>query len=183
VTAFRHWWSVLLLGILSVIAGILVLVWPGSGVVALALIVGFFLMVNGFGYLSLASWEPKGTRARRWLFALGTVDIAAGLIAVIWPGITVLALALIFGIYLIGHSITQFVLAFSADPDARLHRGALLADALGAFVVGAIAIVWPDITILAVALLFGALLIYRGIMQCYAAFALREVQRGPQGPT
>jgi uncharacterized membrane protein HdeD (DUF308 family) len=62
---------------------------------------------NSFGTNPLAS-NPLGRSGRLTrsyssghLLALGAIDIVAGLIALVWPGVTVLALALVFGVMLL----------------------------------------------------------------------------------
>ncbi|SDP35477.1 Uncharacterized membrane protein HdeD, DUF308 family [Nakamurella panacisegetis] len=63
-------------------------------------------MSNSLGSDPLAS-RPLGGRllgrsySSSHLLVLGSLDIVAGLIALVWPGITVLALALIFGLMLL----------------------------------------------------------------------------------
>lgn len=180
-TPYRHWWTLLVLGLLSIVAGIVVLVWPGSGVVAIALIVGVLLIVHGVGELSWAMREPKGTRGRAWLVILGIVDVIAGAFAVAWPDITALALALVIGIYLIIDAVPMLAFAFSAHPRAREHRVAFVAIAVGVLLVGIVSVVWPGITILAVALLFGAMLLWRGLFMTYAALAIRRTRCAAEG--
>ncbi len=64
-------------------------------------------MSNSFGNSPLAS-NPIGGQSRLTrsyssghLFVLGAIDVVTGLIALIWPAVTVLALALIFGVMLL----------------------------------------------------------------------------------
>ena len=49
-------------------------------------------------------------------------------------------------------------------------------SAVGSFGAGLLSVVWPGITILAIALLFGIFLIYRGIMSCVASSMMRRLQ-------
>jgi uncharacterized membrane protein HdeD (DUF308 family) len=172
----RHWWAVFLLGVLSIIGGIIVLVWPGSGVVALSVILGIFLLMSGVGELWWATRESPGTKGRAWLFALGAIDVVGGLIAVTWPGITALALALVIGVYLLFSSGGMLAYAFSGEQRAREHRTGFLLAALGLFVGGVISIAWPGITVLVIALLFGVVLVYRGMALLYVAMGMRRLQ-------
>src|SRR5262249_44803547 len=140
---YRHWWAVLLLGLFSIVAGITVLAWPGTGVVAIGLIVGILLVVTGIGELAWASMERRRPRGRRGVVVLGIVDLVAGLVAIVWPGIPVLALALIFGIYMIVFSVPMFAFALSHGRGAREHRAAYIATAVGVFLTGVVTVVWP----------------------------------------
>lgn len=142
--------------------------------IAIAWIIGIMLIVHGVGELSWGLREPKGTKGRGWLVVLAVVDVIAGVFAVAWPGITALALALVIGIYLIVDAVPMLAFAFSAHPRAREHRVAFLAIGAGVLLIGIVSVVWPGITILAVALLFGAILVWRGIFMIYAALAARR---------
>jgi uncharacterized membrane protein HdeD (DUF308 family) len=52
-----------------------------------------------------------------WMFAiLGTVSIIAGVLAIVFPDITLLAVGLIFGIYLLMAGVFELVNTFVGDP-------------------------------------------------------------------
>jgi uncharacterized membrane protein HdeD (DUF308 family) len=50
----RHWWTLLLRGVLSIIAGLIALVWPGIAVLTLAILVGAFFLWSGFWEVSMS---------------------------------------------------------------------------------------------------------------------------------
>jgi uncharacterized membrane protein HdeD (DUF308 family) len=54
-----------------------------------------------------------------WMLAFGILTIAAGIRALVWPGITLLAAAIVFGVQLIGAGIYRLIAAFAA-PQERL---------------------------------------------------------------
>jgi uncharacterized membrane protein HdeD (DUF308 family) len=86
-----------LLGVLALIAGVLVLVRPGNGLVALVLIVGVYLIVAGALTLASAFGHP-----RPWPAALlGVLDIALGIVILAIPGVSLVTFALLFGIGLV----------------------------------------------------------------------------------
>ncbi len=57
-----------------------------------------------------------------WMLAFGILTIAAGICALVWPGITLLAAAIVFGTWLIFFGVLQTALALrlrSATHSAR----------------------------------------------------------------
>ena len=57
-------------------------------------------MTASTGYRPAAAWSAIG-RHWWWGLAFGVITVAAGICALVWPGITLLAAAVIFGVQLI----------------------------------------------------------------------------------
>lgn len=169
----RSSWVPLLLGIWAVIAGILTVVWPGSTVLALAIILGVFLVVAGPLQI-VHGIQLRGHAREWWLLTLrGVASLALGVLTLVWPDITVWALALLFGV--------ELLLLGGFETAAGLHARSegrdwawYLARGLAAIAVGIVTIAWPGITVLALALLLGFFLVYFGIVLIMGATQLRR---------
>jgi uncharacterized membrane protein HdeD (DUF308 family) len=86
-----------ILAILSLLAGIICLVRPGAGILALVIILGAFLVVSGVIQLAGAVSDDMP-----WLSALlGLVDVVLGIVILAVPDIGLITLALLFGISLV----------------------------------------------------------------------------------
>jgi uncharacterized membrane protein HdeD (DUF308 family) len=101
--ADRIWWVTLLRGMLGVLLGLLLLVWPDKSAEALIMFVGAFALLTGL----IITMHALGARYLLWRGSLtgGLLTVALGLIALLWPGITaavviylIAAWALVFGI-------------------------------------------------------------------------------------
>jgi uncharacterized membrane protein HdeD (DUF308 family) len=105
---------------------------------------------------------------RLWwvLLLLGLVSIAVGILALAYPGPTLTAIAIIFGIYLLLAALLQLALAFGAG---QRSRGALLLSAAVAGIAGMIVIRHPGGSVQVLALAFGIYLVVVGVMRLYAA--------------
>jgi uncharacterized membrane protein HdeD (DUF308 family) len=57
-----------------------------------------------------------------WLLAFGTLTVALGICAVVWPAITLLAAAIVFGVQLIVAGIYRLVAAFASDDTSGATR-------------------------------------------------------------
>jgi pimeloyl-ACP methyl ester carboxylesterase len=79
--------------------------------------------------------------------------ILAGLLALAWPGITVLALALVTGCGLLVGGLAKVRAALAAEGEERLLAGVTGAAAI---LAGAVALAWPSISVLALAVVLGA---------------------------
>jgi len=91
-----------LLGVLSVIVGVLLIRHPIAGVVAVALLLGLWLMTVGVVRF-IAAVEAR--RHRLWTIAVAALEVIAGIVIVSDPGIGYATLALITGIAFIVNGI------------------------------------------------------------------------------
>ncbi|MBP2703111.1 HdeD family acid-resistance protein [Microbispora sp. RL4-1S] len=111
--------------------------------------------------------------AHWWAPALrGVLAILFGLIALVWPGITLLALVLVFAAYAVVNGVVTLMQA------ARGHTGRSRAwigvSGLISLLVGLIAFLWPGITALALLLVIAFWFVVTGIVEIVAAVGLRR---------
>jgi len=106
------------------------------------------------------------------LIVRGLLAVAVGIVALAWPGITVLALVILFAIYAFIAAGMEAVKAFSSERAGSV-VGHLL---LGLVDVGAgvIALAWPGPTALVLVLLVGAWAMVGGLVEIYAGFQVGE---------
>src|SRR4029077_8688608 len=93
----RNWWVLLLTGILSVVAGgiILTIDWSVSD---LAAFIGAVLVFRGIFTLFSVPLDGSG---RGWSLALGAIEALVGLSVWVWPGPTLLVVAFFIGWYVL----------------------------------------------------------------------------------
>jgi uncharacterized membrane protein HdeD (DUF308 family) len=106
------------------------------------------------------------------LIVRGLLAVAVGIVALAWPGITVLGLVILFAIYAFIAAGMEAVKAFSSERAGSV-VGHLL---LGLVDVGAgvIALAWPGPTALVLVLLVGAWAMVGGLVEIYAGFEVGE---------
>src|SRR5215208_8084851 len=84
----ENWRAMALRGLVAVLFGLVVLFWPGLVLAVLTLFFGIYALVDG-GVVLVPVLRSSEQGARRWLpLAEGTVGVTAGLVAVLWPGLT-----------------------------------------------------------------------------------------------
>lgn len=101
----------LLLGLLSLVAGVVALVWPGITALALTIWVAAWALVTGIVEVTLAfrQGEAAGERA---LWALsGLVSVVFGVVLAIRPDLGALTLATVFGLFSVVYGIVTLTLA------------------------------------------------------------------------
>ncbi|CAM3813939.1 HdeD family acid-resistance protein [Nocardiopsis rhodophaea] len=111
--------------------------------------------------------------ARHWwvLTVRGVIAVLFGLFAIFWPGLTLLLLAIFFGAYVLVDGIFAGIAGFRAEAG---NRAPFVVAAIAGIGAGLIVLVWPEITIIVMALLFAAWAVITGIFEIVAAVKLRR---------
>ena len=103
-------WLIALLGLVSVVIGILVLHHTDETITTLAFLIGLFWVIGGIIEFFTA-YSDRGSPARGWRIVMGVLAFAAGVVTLVWPHLTVNALAVIIGIWLIIYGLLELVLS------------------------------------------------------------------------
>jgi uncharacterized membrane protein HdeD (DUF308 family) len=106
------------------------------------------------------------------LIVRGVLAAAVGIMALAWPGITVLALVVLFAVYAFIASGLEAVRAFTSR-DAGPVFGHLLAG-LADLAAGVLALVWPGPTALVLVFIVGSWAVVAGLFELIAAFRVGE---------
>lgn len=110
-----------------------------------------------------------------WLLAFGILTVALGICAVVWPSITLLAAAIVFGVQLIMAGIYRLVGAFASDDASGTTRVLLALLGILSLVVGLYAVRHVLLTIVALALLLGIFWIVNGVIEVFTALSHQEM--------
>ena len=107
----------LLLALLSAVAGVAALTWPGITVLAIALWIGAWALVTGAVEIGMA-FQVGESGGERTLFALtGVVSVALAFALFVRPDVGVVSLATVFGLFSLIYGASGIVLSF------QLRRG------------------------------------------------------------
>jgi uncharacterized membrane protein HdeD (DUF308 family) len=153
--------SLILRGVLALIVGIIALAWPGVTILALVILFAVYAFIDaGFEGMRAFSSRKAGPVIGHLLLAL--VDLAAGVVALIWPSPTALVLTLVVGIWAVVGGFLEIFSAFGADETAGT-RALFIVTGLIWIVFGAVLFGRPDIGAVSLALVFGFFNIFSGI--------------------
>jgi uncharacterized membrane protein HdeD (DUF308 family)/pimeloyl-ACP methyl ester carboxylesterase len=165
-------WIPLILGLVCVVAGAVLVVRPFTSLSVLATLVAAALLVTGVMELAAVPvWPPAAITA-----SAGLGWLVAGIVVAAWPGITIVALAIVAGISMIIGGATRIMSALRGTVDQRV---ASALSGLASVIFGALALSWPDVTVLVIAVVFGARTVLFGLSQIVQVFSDRGTGTGP----
>jgi len=170
----RHWGWMMTFGVISLLAGVAVLAWPGRTLIVVAVLFGIQLVVTGiFRFVAAFASEDLTGGIRVLLAVLGMLSLIVGLYAVRHVLVTLLALALLFGIYWIINGAVELFMALSA----RGVPGRGWSGVMGAIsvVAGLLVLVYPAISLLTLVIVLSVWLLVLGVMEITLAFRSRSV--------
>jgi uncharacterized membrane protein HdeD (DUF308 family) len=170
------WWMLALQGVLALTFGILAILWPGA---TLLVLVAFFAawMFLGGGSSVYAAIKHRNTDKGWWLvLLLGLVSVAAGVIAVLNPDITILVLVLVMGANALVTGILEIVMAIRLRKS--IQREWLLAFAGAVSVIfGILVFLFPAAGALAMVWLVSFYAVFTGVLLVTLAFRARKWAR------
>ena len=105
----------MLAGILCLVAGVLVFVFPMESYMTLSIVFGVLMVLVGAAQLIIASTSGNYLMMKGYVIAGGILDLFLGLFLCIYPAVTVLLLPIMLGIWLMYHSF--MIIAFGGDLD------------------------------------------------------------------
>ena len=167
----RNWWLILLRGICAILFGVLAFIWPGITLLTLALLYGFFALIEGA--LALAAAIMGGAPAPRWWLAVaGLLGIAVGILTIMMPGMTAFILVLFIAAWAIVSGIMQIVGAIRLRKEID-NEWMLIAVGAISVAFGVLVALQPMLGALSLVFVIGAYAIIYGIALVALAFRLR----------
>ena len=172
----RHWGWVLAYGIVTLLAGIAVLVWPRETLLVVAVLFGIHLIFSGmFRFVAALATEDLTGGTRVLLALLGVMSVIVGLWAVRHALITLLALIVFLGIFWVINGAIEVFTALSHRESRE--RGWTVAMGLLSVVAGIIVLAFPGLTLLGLAVILGIWLLVFGVMETMLALRIRKAAR------
>jgi uncharacterized membrane protein HdeD (DUF308 family) len=122
------------------------------------------------------SFERKGSVMFKSLstsvILRGVLATIVGVIAIAWPGVTILALVVLFAVYAFMDAVVEGSRAFSSSAAGPVFGHLLLA--LVDVAAGVIALAWPDATALVLVFIIAIWAFLGGFLEIFAAFGAGE---------
>jgi len=107
---FERWWLILLEGLFGIAFGVITFVWPGITGLVLLILILTWAFVTGILEIAAAIQLRKEIE-NEWLLAFsGVISILLGILMMIWPAASAVAIAWLIGIYAIIFGITIIAL-------------------------------------------------------------------------
>jgi uncharacterized membrane protein HdeD (DUF308 family) len=120
---------------------------------------------------------PALTR-KWWVFLVnGLCAVAFGVMTFVWPGMTLLALVVLYGIYCFADGVMALAASIAAPEGGGRFWWQMLVVAMVSIAVGIAAFVWPAITGAALLFIIAIWAIARGIAEIVTAIQVRRFIR------
>jgi uncharacterized membrane protein HdeD (DUF308 family) len=167
-----NWWAAAIRGVIAILIGSFAILAPAVTLIALVMIFAAYSLVDGVFAIVLAIRGARKHERWGWLAFNGVVSIAAATVAILFPGPTIVAFAILFAVWAI--------VSGSASVAAGLGLGKshgrwwLIAGGVITILFGVWAIFDLGLGMLALSYLFGFQALFAGFTLLALAYHLRE---------
>jgi uncharacterized membrane protein HdeD (DUF308 family) len=170
----RHWGWFMAFGTITLLAGVATLAWPGRTLIVVAVLFGIQLVVTGiFRFVAAFAADDLTGGTRVLLAVLGVLSLIIGLYAVRHVLITLLALALLLGIFWIVNGAVELFMALSRpEIPSRGWTGFMGGISI---LAGLVVLAYPGISLLVLAVVLSIWLLFYGLMEITLALRLRSL--------
>lgn len=169
-------------GVLTLILGVAVLLWPGKSILAAAVLFGIYLVASGLAQVAFAFALDVAGSERVLLFISGALSIVLGVFAFrhFYEGWPLILLAIWIGVGFIFQGVAESALAIS---NRQLpERGWHIFCGVVSIIAGMVVISWPFDSIVLLTIVAGVSLVVIGVAQIVWAVRARKginsVERG-----
>ncbi|AQT80333.1 hypothetical protein B1R94_15245 [Mycolicibacterium litorale] len=169
------WKSVLLSGILSLVLGVLVLVWPGISILVAAIFFGAYLLVTGISQVFHAFTLHVSAGGRVLLFISGAAALILAVLCFRSIQNSILLLAIWIGIGFIFRGVAVAVSAIS-DPDTP-GRGWEIFVGVISLLAGIVVLASPFPSLATLTLVVGIWLVVIGVFEIVSSFGIRKASK------
>jgi uncharacterized membrane protein HdeD (DUF308 family) len=166
-------WLLGLHGLASVVFGVMILAWPGISVYALTIVFGIYTLTTGLVEFGTA-FTAQGKEERGWLILRGLVGITVGVLVLVWPSISAIALLYVIGAYAVALGILAIVASFQLPLDGR-GTASMILMGLVAIVFGIVIFAKPGAGALSVLALIAAFGLVTGVTELVFAIGGEKI--------
>jgi uncharacterized membrane protein HdeD (DUF308 family) len=167
--------SLILLGVLGIIVGIIAIAWPGVTVLALVILFAIYAFI-GAGLQTMRAFSSETAGPVFGHLLLGLIYLAAGVVALVWPRPTALVLVLVVAIWAFVAGFAEIFAAFGSGETAGT-RAMFILTGLVSIALGVVLSSRPDIGAVTLALLFGLFSMVYGVSEIMLGVQMRQTGR------
>lgn len=169
----KNWAWVLVRGVFTIVFGAMAAFWPGITILALVILFGAYAIVDGLTAIVMGARRASG---RGFLITIGVLGVIAGIIALVWPGITAVALLYVIAFWAIITGIASIVSGFGLTGDAG-GRWLFVLSGLAGVVLGILLLVKPGKGAVALVVTIGFFAIIWGLITVVTSVRLRRLAK------
>ena len=167
--------SLILLGVLAVIVGIIAIAWPKVTIYALVILFAVYAFIDA-ALQAMRAFTSRAAGPVLGHLLLALIALAAGVIALAWPGPTALVLVLVVAIWAFIGGIFEIFAAFQSGETAGT-RALYIITGLVSILFGVVLFAHPNIGAVTLALLFGLFTLIYGFSQITMGIEVRRASK------
>jgi len=181
-TLVPNWWLFTLRGALGIIFGCIALIFPGPTILSLVIFFSAYMLVDGV-FAIVSAVRAIRRKQDRWglLIFQGLLNIAVGVAAFLWPGLTVVVFVWLIAAWAIVSGALMTAAGFRLNNDHG--RWWLVLGGLLSLAYGVLLIVTPLIGAIVLTWWLGAYALIFGVALVVFSFKLRSRQDERSSPT
>ena len=165
--------SLILLGVLAIIVGIIAIAWPSVTILALVILFAVYAFL-GAGLQAARAFSSRQAGPVLGHLLLALIGLAAGVAALAWPGPTAYVLVIIVAAWALADGVAEFVLGFGSGETAGT-RALFILSGLVSVAFGVLLFARPGVGAVTLALLFGLYSLIYWFSQITAGIQLRHL--------
>jgi uncharacterized membrane protein HdeD (DUF308 family) len=171
------WRAYVVRGVVALLFGIATLIWPDITLWVLVLLFGIYVLMDGIMVLWAVITRAPSTRDQRgWLIFHGIVSVGAGIITLVWPDITALALLFLIAAWAALSGIMQIALAVHLRKEIKNEWLLYLSGGL-AIAFALLLVITPGAGALVITWLIAWFAILYGIVLVLLALRMRKLEQ------
>jgi uncharacterized membrane protein HdeD (DUF308 family) len=169
-TISKGWWVLLLSGIISAIAGIIILTvdWTVSD---LALFVAILFIIRGFLQATAVPLDGSG---RGWNIAIGVIEMLVGIAFLSWPNVGLYTLAIFIGAWVTVSGVFEVVGAIAHRRDVNAWWLFLVVGIIE-IALGIVMLDRPSLTLAIAITVVGIWALVAGVFQIVTSFEVKHL--------
>jgi uncharacterized membrane protein HdeD (DUF308 family) len=165
----NSWQATLILGLVTLVLGVIVTAHPNGSLSVLAVLIGIAAIVSGIFHL-IRSLD-RGAPHRAWLGVSGLAFIALGVVLIRHLHLTIALIALLVGLTWIVQGIAGLMSAVTGPREGAVWWGVF---GFASLIAGIVVIASPEASVTVLAVLVGVWLLVIGLLEIVGALILQH---------
>jgi uncharacterized membrane protein HdeD (DUF308 family) len=173
----KHWWVLLLMGILFILMGFYVLANPVESYVALAMFFAAVMLISGIFQLFFSIFNREKIEGWGWQLTMGIMETLIGLVLFFNIGLTLAILPFYVGFWLMFRAFTLIGFSFEMKSHEVLNWGWYLTYGILLGIFSWFIIIHPVIGGITIIIWTGTAFIISGIVHTALSFKLKNMDK------
>lgn len=163
------------IGLVSLLAGLLLMFWPDRTAAVVGVILGVLFLVSGFAQSAEAVTTHRRGTAWGFLLLRGVINIGFGLVLIFWVGAASTAIVWLIGLDFVITGLLALIASFLVGKD--MGRASLLGHGVLSIAIGIVVMAWPNSIKYAAAIAIAIVLILIGLLMLGTGYRLSRLAR------